>query len=375
MSEVSLVQPKKVRKVSPGQVISQVLSYTIFILWAAITILPLFWMGYSSFKSNEELTRDTFAFPSTLFNAGDHKFRVIPLSLNVRVPAEFKDTIDDRVILESTSISPGRRLFVFYPLRSELPQEIANIQPGDIITGDQLHGSMERKIGWELFLYNYSNAFERGGLGFKFMNSLLYAGLSTFLIILFALMIGFAVSKLGMPKLSNAVTALVGVGYLISINSVIIPLYLMLSSIGLTDTRVGIILVYTAFGLPLATMLTSQFIKGLPDSLIESAYIDGASVWKMFTSIIVPMTTPVIVTAGIISALGIWNEFLLVLVLASSETTKSLPVGVYSFSSLTGTELGWQLAALVIAAAPAMIVYFAFNKRITQGVVGGAIKG
>jgi raffinose/stachyose/melibiose transport system permease protein len=375
MSEVSLIKPKKIRRISPGQLISQVLSYMIFVLWAAITILPLFWMGYSSFKSNEELTRDTFAFPSTLFNAGDHKFRVIPLSLNVRVPAEFKDGIENRVILESTSISPGRRLFVFYPLRSELPEDIANIEVGDIITADQLHGSMQRKIGWELFLYNYSNALERGGLTYKFMNSVIYAGVSTFLIILFSLMIGFAVSKLGLKKLSNAVTALVGVGYLISINSVIIPLYLMLSSIGLTDTRVGIILVYTAFGLPLATMLTSQFIKGLPDSLIESAYMDGATVWKMFTAIIVPMTTPVIVTAGIISALGIWNEFLLVLVLASSEVTKSLPVGVYSFSSLTGTELGWQLAALVIAAAPAMIVYFAFNKRITQGVVGGAIKG
>jgi raffinose/stachyose/melibiose transport system permease protein len=86
------------------------------------------------------------------------------------------------------------------------------------------------------------------------------------------------------------------------------------------------------------------------------------------------MTTPVIITIGILSALGIWNEFLLVLVLASSEFTKSLPVGVFSFSSLTGTQLGWQLAALVIATLPAMIVYFTFNQRITKGVVAGAVK-
>ena len=86
------------------------------------------------------------------------------------------------------------------------------------------------------------------------------------------------------------------------------------------------------------------------------------------------MTVPVIITVGIISALGIWNEFLLVLVFASSEFTKSLPVGVYSFSSLTSTQLGWQLAALVLSLLPAMLVYFAFTKRLTEGVVAGAVK-
>ena len=149
----------------------------------------------------------------------------------------------------------------------------------------------------------------------------------------------------------------------------------MLSSVRLTDTHLGIIMVYTAFGVPLAVLLMTQFMRGLPDSLIESAYMDGASTFRTFASIMVPMCTPVIITVGIISALGIWNEFLLVLVLASSESTKSLPVGVYSFTSLMGTQLGWQLAALVIATVPAMLVYLSFNKSITRGVVAGALKG
>jgi raffinose/stachyose/melibiose transport system permease protein len=86
------------------------------------------------------------------------------------------------------------------------------------------------------------------------------------------------------------------------------------------------------------------------------------------------MTVPVIVTIGIMTALGIWNEFLLVLVFASSEFTKSLPVGVYSFSSKTGQQLGWQIAALIIATVPVLIVYFIFHKRLAEGVAGGAIK-
>ena len=148
----------------------------------------------------------------------------------------------------------------------------------------------------------------------------------------------------------------------------------MLTNLKLTDTHIGIILVYTAFGLPLAVMLSSTYIKGLPDSLVESAYIDGASPFRTFISIVVPMTTPVIVTISIMSALGIWNEFLLVLVMASKESTKSLPVGIFSFSSRTGLQLGWQIAALVIATLPVLVVYFMFQKRLAEGVAGGALK-
>jgi raffinose/stachyose/melibiose transport system permease protein len=124
----------------------------------------------------------------------------------------------------------------------------------------------------------------------------------------------------------------------------------------------------------MAVLLASQFISGLPDSLIESAYIDGATPFKTFRSIIMPMTIPVIITICIMSGLGIWNEFMLVLVFASQEATKSLPVGVFSFSSRTGVQMGWQLAALVIATIPVMIVYFIFQKNLAEGVAGGAIK-
>ncbi len=207
------------------------------------------------------------------------------------------------------------------------------------------------------------------------MNSVIYAGVSTFFIVLLGLMLGFALSKMGFPRISALVGGVIGLGYLISINSVIIPLFLMLARLKITDTQLGIILVYVAFGLPLSVLLSTQFIRGLPDSLIESAYIDGATVFRTFLSLIVPLSIPVAVTVAIISALGIWNEFLLVLVLASSEFTKSLPVGVFSFSSLTSTQLGWQLAALVIAVLPVMVVYFIFNRRIAEGVVAGSIKG
>ena len=355
--------------------IGSILSYIIFISWTLITIVPLCWMFYSSMKSNEELTRDIYALPHDLVFNREDVYSVVAPSLNIVPDYDTKKDTRERLIIESDSISPGRRLMLHFLVKEDLPQEIASRKPGDKIIVSELPSSVQRSIGHKTFWFNYRSAISRGGLGMKFINSIIYAGVSTFLIILFGCMIAFAISKMQFRRLSTIVIALIGLGYLISTNSVIIPLFLMLSSMGLTDTHLGIILVYTAFGLPLSVLLSTQFMRGLPGSLIESAYIDGATTFRAFWSIILPMSVPVVITICIISALGIWNEFLLVLVLASSDFTKSLPVGVYSFSSLTSTQLGWQLAALVIATIPVMIVYFTFNKQLTKGVVAGAVKG
>ena len=356
-------------------VIGKVVSYVVLIAWVLLTVLPLVWLGYSSFKSNGELTRDIFAWPHDLFDNVNDEYEVIAPQLNVVPDYDIEKDTRERLIIESTTIAPGRRLMVYFLVKEDLPPEIAALQPGDRLLVNQLPRAMQREISRKTRWFNYTSAFERGELGLKFLNSILYTAVSTFFIIFLGLMIAFAVSKMPFKRTSTVILALIGFGYLISQHQVIIPLFLMYSSVGLTDTHLGIILAYVAFGMPISVLLASQYMRGLPSSLIESARIDGASTFRTFVSIIAPMCTPVMVTVGIISALGIWNEFLMVLVLASTDATKSLPVGVYSFSSLTGTQLGWQLAALVIATVPTMIVYFSFQKQLTKGVVGGAVKG
>ncbi len=357
-----------------GRVLGRVVSYTVFTTWALITVLPLVWMFYSSFKSNDELIRNPFLLPHDLFDNRDDEYLVIPPALNVILPYDPEVDKRERLIIESATISPGRRLMVQFLLKEKLPPQLRDLKPGDRLRLWQLPPALRLKVSLGTVWFNYAAAITRGTLGVKFINSVVYTAVSTFLIAFLALMISFALSKLPFRRLSLFILGLIGLGYLLSIQSVIIPLFLMLTAARLTDTRFGIILVYTAFGLPLAVLLMTQFMRGLPDSLLESAYIDGASVFRAFRSIMVPMSTPVIVTVSIISALGIWNEFLLVLVFASSEATKSLPAGVFSFTSLMGTQLGWQMAALVLATAPVMAVYLAFNKSLTKGVVAGALK-
>ena len=345
---------------------SRFLAYLVFITWTILTLTPLVWMGYSSFKTNSELTRDIFAMPSQLVFQSDHEYAISSFP-SLQSIADGKE----RITLESTTI----RSFRHFILADTLPEEIRTLPVGATLTVDDLPGGLRTRILWRTFFYNYISAWDRGDLGPKFINSIIYVVVSTTLIIMFSMMASFGFSKMNFSKISRYLSTLIALGYLLSIPAILIPLFIMLSNLRLTDTHLGIILVYVAFGLPLGVLLGQGYMRGIPDSIIESAHMDGAGHWRAFLSIIMPMTVPVIITVSIINALGIWNEFLLVLVMASSESTKSLPVGVFSFASQTSIELGWQLAALVIAVVPTMVVYFLFNKRITQGVVAGAVKG
>lgn len=379
-----------------GLYLAKPLSYFIFIFWTLITAAPLLWMLYSSFKTNEELTLSMYSAPKELFQAKDTTFDVVAPQTNIAYPKDFlkklgikngKQTaeINEKVIiLESQTIGSHKRIKVHFILRDDIPEDcmtsdgrqIKTIQPekGATLNCADLPKKIQNKIWWETIWWNYTSAWKRGALGMGFLNSVVYTVVSTFLVVILGLMLGYGTTKFQFKKAAAFVAALVGLGYLLDVNQLIVPLFLMLTKMGLTDTHIGIILVYTAFGLPMAVMLASTFIKGLPNSLIESAYIDGATPFRSFISIIVPMTVPVIITISIMTALGIWNEFLLVLVMASKEATKSLPVGIFSFSSRTGQQLGWQIAALIIATLPVLIVYFLFQKKLAEGVAGGAIK-
>jgi len=379
-----------------GKYLAKPLSYFIFVFWSLITIAPLFWMTYSSFKTNEELTKDIYSAPHELLNTKNAKFDVVAPQTNIKYPKGYLaklgikstknlDEINSKVIiLESPNIGAHKRIKVHFILRDKIAADkttadgrnLRTIQPGNgvQINCSDLPKSIQNRVAWQSVWWNFTSAWNRGELGMKFINSLIYTLVSTFLVVLLGLMLGYGTTKFQFKKTAAIVAAIIGLGYLLDVNQLLVPLFLMLTNLHLTDTHIGIIMVYTAFGLPMAVMLSSTYIRGLPYSLVESAYIDGASPFRTFISIIVPMTVPVIVTISIMTALGIWNEFLLVLVMASKEATKSLPVGIFSFSSRTGIQLGWQIAALIIATLPVLAVYFAFQKKLAEGVAGGAIK-
>lgn len=222
---------------------------------------------------------------------------------------------------------------------------------------------------------NYVRAIKIGKLNIYAINSIIYTVVSTGLVIIFSMMASFAFAKIknrATPFLYNSFL----IGLLITIQAILIPLFISMTRIGLRDTRIGIILIYVAINLPLAVYLGTEYVKAIPDSLIESAQIDGASYFTIFFKIIMPMCKPVMVTILIFTALACWNEFMLALVFTSSDSARSLPVGIFSFSGPLATEYGMQFAALVIGMTPMILLYAIFHKQITRGfAAGGAIKG
>ncbi|MFW5800938.1 MAG: carbohydrate ABC transporter permease [Spirochaeta sp.] len=220
---------------------------------------------------------------------------------------------------------------------------------------------------------NYAIAWVSGDLGIFFVNSLIYTSISTAGALVFAMMASYAFAKMEM-RYNKVLYALFLMGQLISIHAILVPLYIGQTRLGLADTRIGVILPYIAVGLPICIYIGTEFMRGIPNAIIESAYMDGANNWRVFGSIVLPMCKPILITLGIVVSLQNWNEFLLVFILTSRRALRSLPVGVFQFSGPLASEYGLQFAALVISSAPMVVLYMIFRRQITQGVVAGAVK-
>ncbi len=226
-------------------------------------------------------------------------------------------------------------------------------------------------VSW--YVENFTLAWTQGHLGIYFINSTIYSLVVTFFTVLFAMSSGYALSKFHY-KSSRFVSLLYTLGLLITVHSVIVPLFIMETKLGLSNTRLGVILPYIAFGLPFQVFLATTYIKGIPDAMQESAIIDGADFIQIFLRIIIPVATPIISTMFIYTFLGNWNEFILVLTLTSDLTVRSLPVGINSFAGGMSRDYGLQFAALVIGTVPMIIFYLIFKDKIAQGFAAGALK-
>lgn len=223
------------------------------------------------------------------------------------------------------------------------------------------------------FFENYQKAWEIGQLGLLILNSVFYAGIATVVTVYLALAAGYAFGKFGF-RLSKTLYAFFIMGLLITAHSVLVPLFVMETRMGIDDTRIGVLLPYIGFGLPFMIYLATSYIRGIPDSLEEAAIIDGASYLQVFWRIIRPMSAPVAATMLIFAFLSNWNEFVFVFVLTSRQEIRSLPVGVNAFVGGMSRDFGLLFAALVIATIPMIVFYILFREQLARGFAAGALK-
>jgi raffinose/stachyose/melibiose transport system permease protein len=223
------------------------------------------------------------------------------------------------------------------------------------------------------FVRNYTRAWEIGNLGLYTINSVIYTASATLVTVFLALGAGYGFGKFGF-RISRYLYTFFIMGLLVTAHSVLVPLFILETRLGIDDTRLGVLLPYVGFGLPFMIYLATSYIRGIPTSLEEVARIDGAGYLQIFWQVIRPISAPVVATMTIFSFVANWNEFVFVFVLTSKQSLRSLPVGINAFAGGMSRDYGLLFAALVIATVPMILFYIVFHEQLKRGFAAGAIK-
>ncbi|GIP54838.1 carbohydrate ABC transporter permease [Paenibacillus vini] len=221
---------------------------------------------------------------------------------------------------------------------------------------------------------NYKEAYEAGNYLKYLSNSVLVTGVTMICVILLSSMVAYAISRFRW-KYGTVVMTVFLMGMMIPMQATLLPLMVIFKNVDILNTHLSLILPYIAFSTPIAVFILSGFMKGIPPEIEESAYIDGASIYRIFRSIIVPVSIPPMMTVCILTFITIWNEYILAATFISSERLKTLPFGVYTFVSQYSVNYGNIGAFLVMGALPVILIYFFLSGQITKGMVAGAVKG
>jgi multiple sugar transport system permease protein len=225
-------------------------------------------------------------------------------------------------------------------------------------------------------LDNYSSIFKNDDFTNGLKNSTIVAFSVTILALTFGSFAAYALARLKMRGKFLVLGIVLSVTTFPQI-AIAAPLFKLWTDIELYNTRIGLIIPYLTFALPLAIYILTSFFKEIPKDLEEAALVDGATHFQAFRKVVVPLAAPGLATAGILTFIAAWNEFLLATTLTSSPAAKTVPVAIASFTGSTQFEvpLGTMSAASVVISIPLIILVLVFQKRIVAGLTAGAVKG
>lgn len=219
------------------------------------------------------------------------------------------------------------------------------------------------------YVENYEIIFQRAKIGRWFMNSLISASFGTLGVVIVSIFAAYSVSRMNYPgrKLLYFIALS---GFMIPIQSIMIPLYLSLRNFGLTNNLLGLIL--PAVPSSFAVFVLAQFMKEIPLEYEEVARIDGANDFQILFNVIVPMSIPAIITVTVFHFTGLWNDFLWPLILMTSDDMYTLPVGLVTLAgSDVNIRYGPVMAANVVASLPVIIAFIFFQRYLTRGFAMG----
>lgn len=247
----------------------------------------------------------------------------------------------------ASSLKPTYEIYSGSP--TILPQQISFDHYLTVINGQQLFRSM-----W---------------------NSAIVGVMSTMLVVLLAVPSAYAMVRYK-SIVNNAILGWILVSQIFPVILVMIPLYVMLRYIGLTDSLTGLTLIYVVWSLPFVLWLMHGYVKSIPIELEEAAMIDGANRTQVIFKILMPLLLPAIGASALFAFISAWNEFFFALVLMKSPTLATLQVELARYTGMEGqARTGPLAAASVIATIPSIILFIFMRKWFTTGLVSGALKG
>ncbi|AYG02277.1 carbohydrate ABC transporter permease [Gryllotalpicola protaetiae] len=233
-------------------------------------------------------------------------------------------------------------------------------------------GAQAILANWNPTLHSFASFFHAGDIWNWYLASGITSVITAFLTVFFASMAAYALSRLRFPG-RNATYLLVILGIMIPTQVLIVPIFQMLNWMSLLNTYWSVI--FPQVPAVVAVFIFKQFFDGIPAELEEAARIDGADRWRVYWSVILPLSRPVIAAVSILTFVGVWNNLLLPLFVLSNPNLMTIPVGLATVQGSFGQRYADIQAGAILAALPLIILYLLFQRQIVEGVTGSGLKG
>lgn len=222
---------------------------------------------------------------------------------------------------------------------------------------------------------NFGDAIEKANLLTAAGNSLYVAVLTTVIVTLISLPAAYALARFR-TKLRGVATVWILLSQVFPFVLIIIPVFLVLKQIGLVNSPLGLVLVYTVWSLPFALWMLRGYVAAVPVELEEAGAIDGATKLRVLRSIVLPLLAPGLVATSLFTFISSWNEFFFALVLIQDPNLQTLPLTLARFVGAEGqVQMGQLAAASLLATIPSLVFFLFIQRRLTSGLMSGAVKG
>ena len=230
---------------------------------------------------------------------------------------------------------------------------------------------------------NFIDAWESANMGTYFLNSVTVTALSLIILLITSIPCAYALSRFAFFG-RRFFRLLFMAGLFINVSYLVVPIFLMLVDINsligahlLLNNRIVLAVVYAATALPFTVYLLSGYFESIPKEYEEAAYVDGATHFRTLISVMTPMARPAIITVILFNFLSFWNEYIIAITLMTDDSAKTLPVGLMNLMKAqnAAAQYGRMYAGLVIVMIPTLLLYILVQKKLTEGLSVGGVKG